>query len=66
MINTKYTTISAAEANRRGDVPITTGYLEHEYDLLDRAIETLDTKRFVLVHTNEGIMIARPGTEVVK
>lgn len=66
MKDTKYITISAREANLRGDVPITTGYCEAEYPLLDKAIATLGEKDHVLVRTPEGIVIARPGAEVAR
>ena len=64
MKNTKYETISAKEAEDRGDCPITTAYRREEYPLLDKAIETLGKKRYVLVRTRDGIVIARPGHEV--
>lgn len=61
---TRYKTISAREANEQKAVPITTGYTEEEYDLLDRAIATLGAKSYILVDTREGIVIARPQKEV--
>ena len=64
MNKTKYTTISATEANEQKAVPITTGYTPEEYDLLDKAIATLGKKSYVLVSTREGIVIARPQTEL--
>lgn len=61
---TKYNTISGREANERKVVPITRGYSEFEYEMLDRAISTLGDKPYVLVDTVEGIIIARPQKEV--
>lgn len=66
MKDTKYITISASEAESRGDFPITHGYKEDEYDILDRAIKTLGEKKHVLVRTREGIVIARPVAEVAR
>ena len=64
MKNTKYTTISLSEADEQEAVPITTGYKPEEYDLLDKAIATLGRKAFVLIRTRDGIVIARPQTEL--
>lgn len=66
MKDTKYITISASQAETSGVVPITTGYREEEYPLLDRAVESLGTKPHVLVRTREGIVIARPSSDVIK
>lgn len=61
---TRYKTINAKEANEQKAVPITRGYTEEEYDMLDRAIATLGTKSHILVNTREGIVVARPQKEV--
>ena len=66
MKDTKYITISASEAEAREDFPITHGYREAEYDILDKAIATLGEKAHVLVRTREGIVIARPVAEVAR
>jgi hypothetical protein len=61
---TQYKTISAREANELDLVPITRGYVESEYELLDKAIATLGNKTHFLVSTTEGIVIARPRKEI--
>jgi hypothetical protein len=64
MTMTQYKTISAREANELDLVPITRGYVESEYELLDKAIATLGNKTHYLVSTTEGIVIARPRKEI--
>ena len=61
---TQYKTISGREANELDLVPITRGYFEAEYEMLDRAIATLEGKNHTLVKTSEGIVIARPRKEI--
>lgn len=61
---TQYKTISGREANELDLVPITRGYFEAEYEMLDKAISTLEGKIYVLVKTSEGIIIARPRRDV--
>lgn len=64
MTMTQYKTISGREANELDLVPITRGYFEAEYEMLDKAISTLEGKIYVLVKTSEGIIIARPRRDV--
>ena len=61
---TQYKTITGTEANKLNLIPITRGYTESEYEMLDRAIATLGDKTHTLVKTSEGIVIARPSREV--
>jgi hypothetical protein len=64
MILTKYKTINAQEAERLDMIPITRGYSEEEYPLLERAIATLGSKKYVLIEESELIAIARPRREI--
>jgi hypothetical protein len=64
MTTTQYKTISGVEANNLDLIPITRGYTEEEYEMLDKAIATLGSKPHTLVKTSEGIVIARPRREV--
>jgi hypothetical protein len=66
MTTTRYKTITAREANEANLVPVTIGYVEPEYEMLDRAIATLGDVPYSLVPTPEGIVIARPAKDVNK
>jgi len=63
-MTTRYETTTHPEATRQGFVPITSGYQDHEYDLLDKARATLGGIKHLLVTSLEGISIYRKQLEV--